>query len=177
MRIQENVRSRSLQRRRKMVTVGSHPNFPKEPGPLDQTEDAKEIYHREKPRRNPDIIRTIYLEGRVATIERHREKLDRRTGLSRQIRSIDTRPAVRSAKEANKKPSEFQGSGVHRAKNNDNENPEITRAKLRNNQDRQIKDEIWTVYHYGPCGSQETPSTSFGVRDFITQKKKKEQCQ
>jgi hypothetical protein len=68
------------------VTVGSHPNFPKERGPSDQTEAAREIYHREKPRGNPDIIRTVYLEGRVATIGRHREKLDRRTGLSRQIR-------------------------------------------------------------------------------------------
>jgi hypothetical protein len=89
-----------------------------------------EVYHREKPRRNPEIIRTVYLEGRVATIERHREKLDRRTGLSRQIRrQIPDKPSD-NAKEEGDKPSEFRGSGVHRAKNNDNENPEIARREI-----------------------------------------------
>jgi hypothetical protein len=69
-----------------MVTVGSHPNFPKEPGPSDQTEAVRGLPSG-KAKEKSRIIRTVYLEGRVATIERHREKLDRRTGLSRQIRS------------------------------------------------------------------------------------------
>ena len=55
------------------VTVGSHPNFPKEPGPSDQTEAAREIFHREKPRWNPDWIWTVYLYGHVAARRAHRQ--------------------------------------------------------------------------------------------------------
>jgi hypothetical protein len=50
--VAENAHSKSSQRKKEeeSVTVGSHPNFPKERGPSDQTEDAREIYHREKSR-------------------------------------------------------------------------------------------------------------------------------
>jgi hypothetical protein len=89
-----------------------------------------EVYHREKPRRNPDIIRTVYLEGRVATIERHREKLDRRTGLSRQIRSRYP-TAVRSAKEVRTiSHRSFGVRGFYNAKNYVNENPEIVKREI-----------------------------------------------
>ena len=50
--LEENAHSKSLKRKKEeeSVTVGSHPNFLKEPGPSDQTEAAREIFHREKPR-------------------------------------------------------------------------------------------------------------------------------
>jgi hypothetical protein len=59
MRIEENARNRSLQRRRKMVTVGSHPNFLKEPGPSDQTEVVRGLPSgkaKEKSRNNQDRL-------------------------------------------------------------------------------------------------------------------------
>ena len=50
--LEENAHSKSLKRKKEeeSVIVGSHPNFPKEPGPSDQIEAAREIFHREKPR-------------------------------------------------------------------------------------------------------------------------------
>jgi len=101
-----------------------------------------EVYHREKPRRNPEIIRTVYLEGRVATIERHREKLDRRTGLSRQIRSRYP-TAVRSAKEA--RMISHRSFGVREfieQRTMTTKTPKSRDAKSRYNRDRQFKDAI-----------------------------------
>jgi hypothetical protein len=128
-----------------------------------------EVYHREKPRRNPDIIRTVYLEGRVATIERHREKLDRKTGLSRQIRSRYP-TAVRSAKEA--RTISHRSFGVRdftMQRTMSMKTPKSRNAKSRYNRDRQIKDEIWTVYLYGHVAARR-PYRQFGVRDFTMQR-------
>jgi hypothetical protein len=128
-----------------------------------------EVYHREKPRRNPEIIRTVYLEGRVATIERHREKLDRRTGLSRQIRSRYP-TTVRSAKEA--RTISHRSFGVREfidQRTMTTKTPKSRDAKSRNNQDRQIKDGIWTVRLDGHVAARR-PHRKFGVRDFITQR-------
>jgi hypothetical protein len=105
----------------------------------------------------------------VATIERHREKLDRRTGLSRQIRSRYP-TAVRSAKEA--RMISHRSFGVREfieQRTMTTKTPKSRDAKSRNNQDRQIKDEIWTVYYYGHVVARR-PHRQFGVRDFITQR-------
>ena len=47
--------------------------------------------------------------------------------------------------------------------------PKSRDAKSRNNQDRQIKDEIWTVCLDGHVEARR-PHRQFGVRDFITQR-------
>jgi uncharacterized protein with FMN-binding domain len=47
--------------------------------------------------------------------------------------------------------------------------PKSRDAKSRNNQDRQIKDEIWTVRLDGHVAARR-PHRQFGVRDFITQR-------
>jgi hypothetical protein len=109
------------------------------------------------------------LEGRVATIERHREKLDRRTGLSRQIRSRYP-TAVRSAKEA--RTISHRSFGVREfieQRTMTTKTPKSRDAKSRNNQDRQIKDGIWTVRLDGHVAARR-PHRQFGVRDFITQR-------
>jgi hypothetical protein len=60
MRIEENARSRSLQKKEEeSVTIGSHPNFPKEPGPSDQTEAVRGLPSgkaKEKSRHNQDRL-------------------------------------------------------------------------------------------------------------------------
>jgi hypothetical protein len=43
--------------------------------------------------------------------------------------------------------------------------PKSRDAKSRYNRDRQIKDEIWTVYLYGHVAARR-PHRQFGVRDF-----------
>jgi hypothetical protein len=97
MRIEENARSRSLQKKEEeSVTVGSHPNFPKEPGPSDQTEAVREIYHREKPRRNPEMIWTVHLDGHVAARRSHRhfgvrEFIEQRTMTTKTPKSRDAK--------------------------------------------------------------------------------------
>jgi uncharacterized protein with FMN-binding domain len=105
----------------------------------------------------------------VATIERHREKLDRRTGLSRQIRSRYP-TAVRSAKEA--RMISHRSFGVREfieQRTMTTKTPKSRDAKSRNNQDRQIKDGIWTVRLDGHVATRR-PHRQFGVRDFITQR-------
>jgi hypothetical protein len=47
--------------------------------------------------------------------------------------------------------------------------PKSRDAKSRNNQDRQIKDEIWTVYYYGHVVARR-PHRQFGDREFIVQR-------
>jgi uncharacterized protein with FMN-binding domain len=109
------------------------------------------------------------LEGRVATIERHREKLDRRTGLSRQIRSRYP-TAVRSAKEA--RTISHRSFGVREfieQRTMTTKTPKSRDAKSRNNQDRQIKDGIWTVHLDGHVAARRS-HRHFGVREFIEQR-------
>jgi hypothetical protein len=97
MRIEENARSRSLQKKEEeSVTIGSHPIFPKEPGPSDQTEAVRGLP-----------------SGKAK--EKSRNDLDRSFRWTRGSQEIS---------------SAFRGSGVHRAKNNDNENPEIARREI-----------------------------------------------
>jgi hypothetical protein len=105
------------------------------------------------------------LEGRVATIERHREKLDRRTGLSRQIRSRYP-TAVRSAKEA--RMISHRSFGVREfieQRTMTTKTPKSRDAKSRNNQDRQIKDGIWTVRLDGHVATRR-PHRQFGSSGF-----------
>ena len=47
--------------------------------------------------------------------------------------------------------------------------PKSRDAKSRYNRDRQIKDEIWTVYLYGHVAARR-PYRQFGVRDFTMQR-------
>jgi cell fate (sporulation/competence/biofilm development) regulator YlbF (YheA/YmcA/DUF963 family) len=47
--------------------------------------------------------------------------------------------------------------------------PKSRDAKSRYNQDRQIKDEIWTVHLYGHMAARK-PYRQFGVRDFRMQR-------
>jgi hypothetical protein len=105
----------------------------------------------------------------VATIERHREKLDRRTGLSRQIRSRYP-TAVRSAKEA--RTISHRSFGVRefiKQRTMTTKTPKSRDAKSRNNQDRQIKDGIWTVRLDGHVAARR-PHRHFGDREFIVQR-------
>ena len=95
------------------------------------------------------------MEGRVATIRRHREKLDRRTGLSRQIRAQEPDSHQICKRSEDDKPSEFRGSGFQHAKNYDIENPDIAKITIESGPSN--PEWIKTVDH---------SSVRIGVRDF-----------
>jgi hypothetical protein len=78
------------------VTVGSHPKFPKEPGPSDQTETVRGLP-----------------SGKAK--EKSRNDLDR---------------SFRWTRGSQEALSAIRGSGLHDAKNNDHENPEIPKREI-----------------------------------------------
>jgi hypothetical protein len=108
-----------------------------------------------------DIIRTVYLEGRVATIERHREKLDRRTGLSRQIRSRYP-TAVRSAKEARTiSHRSFGDRGFNMQRTMTTKTPKLRYAISRFDRSRKSSRDLDRSFRW-TRGSQETSSAIQG---------------